>query len=59
MPVNEDLKKIVVCPKCKGPLQYNEVADGFDCSACKLRYLIEDGIANFLIESAKEIKGND
>jgi len=58
MPVSEDLKKIVVCPKCKGPLVYNEQEDGFDCSACKLRYLIEDGIANLLIEAAKEIGAN-
>ena len=59
MPVSEDLKKIVVCPKCRSPLTYNEKKDTFDCSVCKLRYPIEDDIANFLIESAQDISAGD
>jgi uncharacterized protein len=56
MPVNADLIQIVVCPKCKGELHYDEKMDAFDCNACKLRYAVEDDIPNFLIDEATEIK---
>ena len=59
MPISEDLKKIVVCPKCRTPLVYNEIKEGFDCSACKLRYPVEDGIANLIYEAAKEIEADE
>lgn len=59
MPVSEEIIKIVVCPKCKGKLKYNEQEQGFDCNACGLRYQIEDDIPNFLIDEALEIKANE
>ena len=55
MPISEDLKKIVACPKCKTSLVYNEQEEGFDCSQCQVRYPIEDGIANLVIESAVDL----
>ena len=55
MPVDEELKKIVACPKCKGRLVYDEKLDAFDCNACKLRFAVEDDIPNFLIDEAVEI----
>ena len=59
MPVSEELKKIVVCPKCKTPLLYNEQKDAFDCAKCRVRYPIEDGIANLLIDAAKDIDAHE
>jgi hypothetical protein len=59
MPVPEQLVKIVACPKCKGPLEYSEKQDWFDCKACKLRYLVVDQIPDFIIENAQEIKDDD
>lgn len=59
MPISEELKNIVVCPKCRGELDYDQQGDWFDCNHCKLRYFVVDGIVNFLIESAEEIKEND
>ena len=59
MPISDELKKIVACPKCKGPLIFQEQDQGFDCNACKLRFLIEDDIPNFLIEEAQPLEDHD
>lgn len=59
MPVSEDLLEILACPKCKGRLEYIESADRFDCHECKLGYPIEDGIPNFIIESAQDLSENE
>jgi len=59
MPISDELIKIVVCPKCKGKLVYKKEGEWFDCPSCKLRYLVEDDIVNFVIESAKEIEKDD
>ena len=59
MPVNEKLMEIVVCPKCKGPLDYKSQENAFDCHACKLRYLVEDDIPNFLIDEAVKLDEDD
>ncbi len=59
MPVSEDLIRIVVCPKCKGPLAYHEEEQHFTCNACKLRYMIEDDIPNFLIDEAIKLEKDD
>jgi len=52
MPVSEELVEILVCPKCKGPLTLTAEGDGLDCTACKLRYRIEDDIPVLLIDEA-------
>lgn len=56
MPVAEELKKVVACPKCKGAVVYNETEDGFECRACNLLYRVQEGIPNFIIEEAEELK---
>jgi uncharacterized protein YbaR (Trm112 family) len=53
MPISEDLLGMLVCPACKGDLEYDRVNARFICHACRLRYPIEGDIANFLIESAE------
>jgi uncharacterized protein YbaR (Trm112 family) len=46
------LLEILVCPRCKGPLEYREVESALDCAACKLRYAVRDDIPIMLIDEA-------
>ncbi len=52
MPVPEDLIKILVCPKCKGELEYVKEPEAFICHSCELVYKVEDDIPIMLIEEA-------
>ena len=52
MSVSQQLLAILVCPKCKGELQYREAESALDCSACRLRYPIRDDIPIMLIDEA-------
>ncbi len=56
MPLDPELIKILRCPKCKGELQLEENEQGFVCQTCRLRYVVEDGIPNFLISEAKPLE---
>jgi len=51
-PINEELLKILACPKCKGDLILTEKKDFFICNACNLKYPIKDDIPIMLIEEA-------
>jgi len=49
-----ELREILVCPKCKGPLEYRaEPAEQLVCHACRLIYAVEDDIPIMLIDEAK------
>ena len=52
MPLDTELLELLACPKCKGPLIYDEGAAALTCDACRLRYRIEDDIPVLLIEEA-------
>lgn len=52
MTVSPQLLAILVCPKCKGELEYRETESALVCHACKLRYAIRDGIPIMLIDEA-------
>lgn len=54
--LNADLLAILRCPKCRGALTESQEPSGpaaLLCPACRLRYTVEDGIPNMLIEEAK------
>ncbi len=53
MALDERLLEILVCPKCKGELEYREDKDSLFCHACRLRYRIEDDIPIMLIDEAE------
>lgn len=53
MPLDDRLLEILVCPKCKGDLEYREEEDALLCHACSLRYRIEDEIPIMLIDEAE------
>lgn len=53
--LDQRLLEILVCPKCKGELEYREAADELVCNACRLRYEVRDGIPIMLIDEAKPL----
>jgi uncharacterized protein YbaR (Trm112 family) len=56
MSLAPDLLAILVCPKCKGPLQHiAQPAEELVCPACRLRYAVEDDIPIMLIDEAKPL----
>ncbi len=52
MSVSQQLLAILVCPKCKGELEYREAEFALLCHTCKLRYPIRDDIPIMLIDEA-------
>ncbi|MDP8256608.1 MAG: hypothetical protein P9M14_12730 [Candidatus Alcyoniella australis] len=48
-----DIRQILVCPKCHGELVDHFEPEGFICEACSKIYLVQEGIANFLIDEAQ------
>ena len=55
MAFDKELLEILVCPKCKGDLEFTPEKGGLDCNACKLRYLIQDDIPIMLIDQAQPL----
>ena len=55
MSLPKDLLDILVCPKCKGDLEYRQAEAVLVCHACRLAYPIEDGIPIMLIDEAKPV----
>ena len=55
MTVPAQLLEILVCPKCRGELEYREQAAQLVCHKCKLAYEVRDGIPIMLIDEAKPI----
>lgn len=53
MSLSQELLEILVCPKCKGELEYKtEPTEVLICGACRLQYAVEDGIPIMLIDEA-------
>ena len=55
MAVSKELLDILVCPKCKGELEYPSTEDRLICQACRLVYEIRDDIPIMLIDEAKPL----
>jgi uncharacterized protein YbaR (Trm112 family) len=55
MTVPKQLLEILVCPKCRGGLEYREHESALLCHACRLQYEVRDGIPIMLIDEAKPI----
>lgn len=52
MTLSPQLLRILVCPKCKGELEYRENEESLVCHACRLRYAVRDDIPVMLIDEA-------
>ena len=60
MTVSPDLLKILVCPKCKGELEYQTAPqETLTCHACRLVYSVEDDIPIMLIDEAIPLPDSD
>ncbi len=56
MTLAPELLEILVCPKCKGDLDYRATdPEALICQACRLVYAVEDGIPIMLIDEAKPL----
>jgi len=56
MALSQNLLDKLACPKCKGPLEYQEQEDRLVCHACKLAFRIVDDIPVLLLDEAVEIE---
>lgn len=52
--LSKELLEILVCPKCKGELEYDEQNQQLICHTCRLKYAIKDDIPIMLIEEAEK-----
>ncbi len=56
MSLSTELLKILVCPKCKGALEYRtEPHEALVCRTCRLVYAVQDGIPVMLIDEARAL----
>lgn len=57
--LSQDLLDILVCPACKGDLEYDRENAKLICHACRLRYSIEDDIPIMLVDEAERLEDPD
>ncbi len=55
MSLAPELLEILVCPKCKGDLEYRPDDQVLICHVCKLGYPVEDDIPVMLIDEARPV----
>ena len=55
MSLAPQLLAILVCPKCKGPLENLERESTLVCRACRLVYPVRDDIPIMLIDEASPL----
>jgi uncharacterized protein YbaR (Trm112 family) len=55
MTLPQDLLDILVCPKCRGNLEYRREEPALVCNRCRLKYAVRDGIPIMLIDEATSV----
>ena len=55
MTLSPQLLAILVCPKCKGELEYREAESSLVCPRCMLRYPVRDDIPIMLLDEASPL----
>ncbi|MCK4225317.1 Trm112 family protein [candidate division WOR-3 bacterium] len=53
--MKKELLDILVCPNCKGELEYDKKNSRLICHKCKLAYPIKDDIPVMLVDEAEEL----
>jgi hypothetical protein len=53
------LLEILVCPICKGSLDYHKTSSELVCKRCRLAFLIKDDIPIMLEESARKLTSEE
>ena len=56
MAINNQLKQILACPKCKGQVEIYEEKQEIHCPHCLLVYRIEEDIPIMLIDEAQPLR---
>jgi len=51
--ISDDLLDILVCPKCKNEIEYDDENSKLTCHNCRLKYDIKDDIPIMLIDEAE------
>lgn len=54
--MNPKLLEILVCPVCKGLLEWKKSANELACRACRIAYPIRDDIPVMLPEEARALE---
>jgi uncharacterized protein YbaR (Trm112 family) len=52
MTLSRQLLEILVCPKCKGGITFDETRNQIVCDACEIAYPVRDDIPVMLIDEA-------
>ncbi|MBI3978993.1 MAG: Trm112 family protein [Chloroflexi bacterium] len=55
MALSKELLEILVCPACKGELEWREPASRLICHHCRLAYRVEDDIPIMLVDKAESL----
>lgn len=53
------LLEILVCPVCKGPLDFRKPEHELVCKACRLAYPVRDDIPVMLEEEARQLPAEE
>ena len=53
------LLEILVCPVCKGPLDYRKAQSELVCKGCRLAYPIKDDIPVMLEDEARQLSAEE
>ena len=57
--MDKKLLEILVCPVCKGPLDYRRSEAELVCRPCRLAYPIRDEIPVMLQEEARQLSAEE
>ncbi len=52
--LDEKLLEVLVCPKCKGGLEYQREEERLICWSCALRFQIKEDIPILLLDEAEK-----
>lgn len=52
MTLSPKLLEVLVCPRCKGALEYREAEQALLCPSCRLRYQVREDIPIMLLDEA-------
>lgn len=55
MTLSPFLLDVLVCPACKGQLQYSEADSELTCAVCRVAYPVRDGIPIMLEDEARPL----
>ena len=57
MSVDKELLDILICPNCRGDVEYREKDQVIECLQCRYRYPVRDDIPVMLIDEAEKPGG--